>query len=278
MALSGSPDSRHVECGQWAGSLRDAIANAVSGETIKFARSVHAITLTSGELAISTNLDIEGPGANKLTISGNNSSRVFDISGPNTVTIAGLTVANGKAVVATYFSPDGGGGIRNEPGATLILKNSVLANNTAVLSESIVPNSPDASGQPLGDVCGGGLLNEGTAQLNGTTVDGNKALGGGSGSALGGSTGGGIDNYEGGTLAVTDSKVINNEAISAATPAGSPFAFFALGGGIANHAGVLNNNPGTVTITDSIVANNEATGGDGVQINGGGILNANDAV
>ena len=95
-------------------------------------------------------------------------------------------------------------------------------------------------------------MNEGTAYLNGTIVDGNKALGGGSSTAIGGSTGGGIDNYEGGTLVVNNSTVINNEAISAATPAGSPFAFFALGGGIANHAGA-NTNPATVTITNSTV-------------------------
>ena len=72
LALSGSPVLVTSSADSGAGSLRDAIASAVSGETIKFASSVHAITLTSGELAISTNLDIEGPGANKLTISGNN--------------------------------------------------------------------------------------------------------------------------------------------------------------------------------------------------------------
>ena len=74
LALSGSPVLVTSSADSGAGSLRDAIANAVSGETIKFANSVHAITLTSGDLAISKNLDIEGPGADKLTISGNNAS------------------------------------------------------------------------------------------------------------------------------------------------------------------------------------------------------------
>jgi hypothetical protein len=247
------------------GTLRNAISTAISGETIEFAHSIHSITLTSGELAISKRLDIEGPGASKLTISGNDASRVFDVSGSVTVTIAGMTIANGKAVVTQFYSPDGGGGVLNEAGATLILKNSVLSHNVATT----------APGSGL-DVCGGGLLNEGTADLNGTTVDGNMATGGGSGTALGGSTGGGIDNYEGGTLFVTKSTITNNEAISAATPVGSSFAYFALGGGIANHAGALNSNPGTVTITNSIVTNNEATGGDGVVIDGGGILNFNE--
>src|SRR6516162_2363451 len=83
-----------------AGSLRDAIKNANSGDMIVFAPSLNGqtITLTSGELAFSKSLDIEGPGASLLAISGNNASRVFDISQnqtPVTVTIAGLTIENG---------------------------------------------------------------------------------------------------------------------------------------------------------------------------------------
>src|SRR5262249_50333522 len=60
-----------------AGSLRGEIAAANPGDQIVFATSVHVITLTSGELAVNKNLDIEGPGAAKLTVSGNNASRVF---------------------------------------------------------------------------------------------------------------------------------------------------------------------------------------------------------
>jgi hypothetical protein len=63
-----------------ASSLRADIAAAHSGDQIVFAKWVHAITLTSGELVLNKNLDIEGPGAVKLTISGNNASRVFDVA------------------------------------------------------------------------------------------------------------------------------------------------------------------------------------------------------
>src|SRR5262249_13635348 len=65
-----------------AGSLRDAIKNANSGDTIVFASGLNGqtITLTSGELAISKSLDIEGSGAGLLAISGNHASRIFDIS------------------------------------------------------------------------------------------------------------------------------------------------------------------------------------------------------
>jgi hypothetical protein len=65
-----------------AGSLRDAIKAASSGDTIVFAPSLtgQTITLTSGELEITSSLDIEGPGAAKLAISGNQASRVFHVS------------------------------------------------------------------------------------------------------------------------------------------------------------------------------------------------------
>ena len=54
------------------GSLRNAINNAVSGEVINFAPSAYGtIDLTSGPLMVNfINLSIQGPGPNKLTISG----------------------------------------------------------------------------------------------------------------------------------------------------------------------------------------------------------------
>src|SRR5579872_863401 len=57
------------------GSLRAAVAAAdsTSGAVIDFAPSLHGtITLTSGQLNLSRNVTIDGPGANKLTVSGNN--------------------------------------------------------------------------------------------------------------------------------------------------------------------------------------------------------------
>src|SRR5262249_16516627 len=110
-------------------------AAAHPGDQIVFAKSVHAITLTSGELVINKNLDIEGPGASKLTISGNNASRVFHISGSSTnVEIHDLTIANGLASGPTATGPPGaatlGGGILDEQ-AHLTLSHVTLANNQA---------------------------------------------------------------------------------------------------------------------------------------------------
>src|SRR6202163_2047981 len=50
-----------------AGSLRDAISNASSGDTINFDSGITTINLTSGGFSISKNLTINGPGANLLT-------------------------------------------------------------------------------------------------------------------------------------------------------------------------------------------------------------------
>jgi len=61
-----------------AGSLRETIAASASGDTIEFSVS-GTITLTSGELAIGRDLTLIGP-AGGLTVSGNFSSRVLDIS------------------------------------------------------------------------------------------------------------------------------------------------------------------------------------------------------
>ena len=70
-----------------AGSLRDALGNASSGDAITFAPNLAGGTLilTSGELDITKTLtingDLDGNGSPDITISGNNASRVFDEDG-----------------------------------------------------------------------------------------------------------------------------------------------------------------------------------------------------
>jgi hypothetical protein len=111
------------------GSLRAQIAKADAGDTIKFAASLtgQTITLTSGEIAFDIGLDIEGPGATKLAISGNKASRILDI-GPDAspVTIAGLTLRNGLANL------DQGGAIFDD-GSSLTLQSDTLSSDQATL-------------------------------------------------------------------------------------------------------------------------------------------------
>ena len=250
-----------------AGTLRSKIAAAHSGDTIDFASSLAGDTITLnptfGELLITKSLDIEGPGANLLTISGNDASRVFDISGAATtsVTIAGLTIAHGSATgfgMGSSPSDLGGGGILNEANASLTLSQSVLTNNTATANSGTV------------DVFGGGLLNEGSATVTSCIFSSNKALGGGGTSFFGGSVGGAIDNFGGATLTVTGSTFIKNQAISTDQPG----LFFGVGGAIENNAGFDQAHPSTATISNSTFTDNQAIGGGtGSSGNGGAIDN-----
>src|SRR6185295_3276094 len=85
------------------GSLRQAILNsnaAVGADEITFSVT-GTITLTSGEIAITDDLVISGPGAGALTVSGNDLSRIFNMDdgmvGAIDVEISGLTLTQGHA-------------------------------------------------------------------------------------------------------------------------------------------------------------------------------------
>ncbi|HYW71219.1 MAG TPA: right-handed parallel beta-helix repeat-containing protein, partial [Pyrinomonadaceae bacterium] len=175
------------------GSLRDVIANVCDGATITFdtgagqafdpATVPHTITLTSGELAITKGLTINGPGANALTISGNQAGRVFNI-GSGTVTISGLTITQGLAN-ASVAPANAGGGIYNA--GNLTLDSCVITNNTS-------------------DFAGGGIYNNtgGALTITNSTISGNSANGAGGG--------GGIADFNGSTLNVSNSTISGNSA------------------------------------------------------------------
>ena len=89
------------------GSLREEIATAQAGGTISFALR-GAIVLTNGELLISKNLRIVGPGATNLAVSARSQSRVMKILPGVAVDLSGLTICDGRA-------PDGAAGMSNSP-------------------------------------------------------------------------------------------------------------------------------------------------------------------
>src|SRR5205823_13370539 len=75
------------------------------------------------------NVTILGPGPANLAVNGNAANRAFNISG-TIVTIAGLTITNGKAVGG--FPANSGGGIYTGPG-TLSVSNCAFRGNSAQL-------------------------------------------------------------------------------------------------------------------------------------------------
>jgi hypothetical protein len=230
------------------GSLRAAIDGAHDGDTIVFASALQGgstITLTK-QLAVAKNLDIEGPGAANLTVSGNDSTRLFDISGQATVTIAGLTITHGLATKSTrgILEPlDNpavvGGGIFNEPGASLTLSHCTLTNNQAVGGNADI-------------VLGGALMNEGDATVIDCTFSGNLAKGG-----FG--VGGAIENLH--HLTLRSSTFTGNQAAA--------LTFNSQGG-------ALDNTDGTADVTGCSFTDNISIGlGPGAEGPGGAIVNWN---
>jgi hypothetical protein len=264
------------------GSLRAAVLAAEANpgaDVIQFAKHLNGtITLTTGELLISTDLSIQGLGANRLTVSGNDASRIFNVMGgvdeatAIDVNIAGLKVTRGLA--------DQGAGINHEGFANLSLTRMVISNNLAQavfsggggirsagigahleITDSVVANNRveglDGSFATFG---GGILLDEAAAVINRSTISGNQLI---SGPEAGTAVGGGIANLNGESLTIISSTIINNRSLGG-TGGGE-----AVGGGIANAGSTLH-------VRHSIVSGNEARGSDGEYIGqaiGGGISN-----
>ena len=115
-----------------AGSLRDAIANAASGDIINFDPSLSGQNISlASTLNFSRNVTIDGSSlSSPITISGNNAVRVFYISPSATVTLNNLRIQNGVAntVISSTWHLSGGG-IYND--GTLTVNNSTVSNNNA---------------------------------------------------------------------------------------------------------------------------------------------------
>ncbi|MBE8969279.1 DUF4347 domain-containing protein [Nostocales cyanobacterium LEGE 12452] len=234
-----------------AGSLRQAILNAnstVGADTITFAGVFtdtipDIITLTSGKLAIADDVTILGTGASSLTVSGNNSSGVFEISGTGTdASIAGLKITNASNAVSSILVN------RN---ATLSLTNSTISNNAGLVGGIFNRGSLNLSNTTVADnrglSFGGGIFNTGNLSLTGSTVSGNGAN----------NYGGGIFNT--GNVTITSSTVSNNYLHTIANYTRvSPGSYLidSYGGGIFN--------TGNVSITNSTVSNSSATYGGGI--------------
>ena len=108
------------------GSLRQALDNAKAGDRIQFSKTLanKKIKLTSGQLVVDQSITIDGKNAPRLTISGNNASRVFQLEKNIKTTLSNLKIADGKV-------EGPGGGIFSRQGSTLTLINSKVENNTS---------------------------------------------------------------------------------------------------------------------------------------------------
>jgi hypothetical protein len=226
------------------GTLRAALASAGNNNVIDFALTYPAtITLTGGELFVTNNITIAGPGAANLTISANNSSRVFTVGTSNTVTMSNLTIASGLASAGGV-----GAGIYVDH-ATLTLMDCIVSNNNATGGST---------------AAGGGIYsNVSHLTLTGCAVETNSA----------GGNGGGIYSGFASTLILSDSAIGNNSALTGGGVYNASGAVTAtsclIRGNAATHGGGIANidtgfsttlTVNNCTLTDNIVSGSSATG------------------
>ena len=136
-----------------AGSLRNAIQNAASGDTVSFSLPANSTITLSSSLVINKDLIIDGSGVSNLTISGNNVCRVFEIDGGN-VTIKNLTIANGYAIGnsgsngsgGTGGGGGGGGGATGGGGGLLVKGGSVCVTSVNFLNNRAIGGTGGGGG------------------------------------------------------------------------------------------------------------------------------------
>ena len=181
------------------GSVRADIqmANASPGaDTITFAAGLTGlINLTSGQLEISDDLTITGPGSASITISGVNQSRVFQVDAGKTAFISGVTITSGHAPAGGPLAVGGdGGGIYS--------LGSITFSGCQVSDSAAGVGGIDADGG-----LGGGIYAAGPATLvNCAITDNSAGIGGISGGVQG--NGGGI--YAAGPLSMANCTVTGN--------------------------------------------------------------------
>lgn len=282
-------------------SLREAIAAAATtGDTIVFStifNTPKTITLTLGEIVINKSLTVQGPGANLLTVSGNNASRVFNcgIVSSRVVTLSGMKITGGSVtgegggvrntatlnltdVIVTgntSLSANGGGVANSCCGSQLSITNSTISNNTASGSSAsgggifnssgslnnvpgtVTITNSTISGNTAGSE-GGGIFTNNRLIINGSTVSGNQTTG---------ANGGGI--HINATQITIDKSTISGNS---SNNAGGGISIITSTGntvGITNStisgnttvfgAAGINNNGGTTTLTNVTVSSNTAT-------------------
>ncbi|HWT00119.1 MAG TPA: Calx-beta domain-containing protein [Pyrinomonadaceae bacterium] len=219
------------------------------------------INLTRALPDLNTPIEINGPGADKLTVRRNTDDfyRIFNVTATGVVTLSGMTISNGylersnpgggilnsfggtvnvnDCAITDNVGSDSGGGIHNFNDGTVNVKDSLVARNSAM----------GAGGGCCSDAHGGGIANNSSGTINviNSTITGNSAVAANGGSSGSGGTaeGGGIFNSSG-TVNITSSTLSGNSATSPANGEGR-------GGGIFNQSGIVN-------LKSTIVANNTA--------------------
>jgi hypothetical protein len=118
------------------GSLRDTLALAASGDTIRFQLGSNSVINLNSELLVNKHITIDASEVTGLTLNGNSVTRLIRMDKAISLTLKNLILANGRA---TQGSGDerGGGAIRGSNDSILIVQNSEFRNNIAGVGGAI---------------------------------------------------------------------------------------------------------------------------------------------
>lgn len=230
-------------------SLREAIliANAApSVDTITFAQGLTGtITLVNGELLITDDIAITGPGANSLIINGNDNSRIFHIGPDEVASITGLSLAGGFANsgaaildegTLTLSAMDISGNLADDAGGAILMTGADVGNLS--ISDSSITGNLVGTG-------GGAIFLSGSLAVATITR-----------STIAGNTGGGIVSHIGLTL-LNSTITGNTDSIGAAVSSDSDLTItnctITGNTGTSGVGGIQATNP---TIGNSIIAGN----------------------
>lgn len=249
-----------------AGSLRQAIAGVCQGGEVTFAPALAGQTISLvSPLTLAKNVTIDGAAAPGLTISGGGAVRIIEQNAGITATVRNLILANGYGfqlaggvlnngnltlervtltgnTMATNAGDfwQGGGGIYNGDGATLLLVDSTVSNNSARWSGGGIYSffnttttilRSTISGNTSGDV-GGGIRSLGNVTISNSTISGNTSTGWHGGAIF----------HTDGAMEIESSTITNN-----AGPDFAPSAIF---------LGSFNAAVPTLRLTNTIIAGN----------------------
>jgi len=254
-----------------AGSLRDALVNAVSGDVIDLTSlSCSSITLSTGLTTSVDDLTIHGPGADQLAIDGDNASRVIEHLGYGMLTIDGLTIRNGSYV---YNGPGIYAGLA--PGACVLSMRSVTISNSVIdhcsasgwsvfggaidvlgalylVDSTVTGTTATANATEISATIYGGAIYAAAAYVTRSTVS-DAVVSATSTTAFSGMMGGGIQGFYG--------VVLDHSRVSGVTAHVSAIqSTYAKGGGVAS--------PNTVVLISSTVSGNSVHGTPGVGASG----------
>lgn len=236
------------------GTLRAALAAAADGDVIEFQAGLTGTISLASRLDIITDVTISGPGADVITIDGQNASRIFLVDGYATqnVTISGLTLRNAI----------------EEDGGAVSFEGWTASADSLTITDVTFDGNRTTSGGSSNGYYGGAVFTRDidTVTISGSTFTSNWSY----------YSGGAVAVYGGDTLTITDSTFTDNETmyddgaavfvkqVDTATISGSTFLR-----NEANHVGgaVHTENTDSVSIDDSTFIENtaERTGGVRVQ-------------